>query len=95
MVKEEIEVEVIGVDLDARLASEEGEAVAEFEQEGFHLAKDGVFEALFEVAILEPEEVEDVGIANDEGGRKLVVAAQRGELGADDFLGFPKMAVHS
>ena len=52
VVEEEVEVEVVGVDLDASLATEKGEAVAELEQEGFELAEDGVFEILLWVAVL-------------------------------------------
>ena len=66
VIEKEIEIEVVGIDLEAFLAGEEGKAVAEFEQEGFDLAEDGVFEILLEVAVAEAEEVEDVGIAENE-----------------------------
>lgn len=49
--------------------------------------KDGVFQILFEVAVLEAEEVEDVGVAENEVGRELVLAAERGELGFGNFFG--------
>jgi hypothetical protein len=88
VLEEEVEVEVVGVDLDAGLAAEEGEAVAEFEEEGFEFAQDGVFEVLFEVTVLEAEEIEDVGIAEDEIGGELVLAAEGGKFGLGDFLGF-------
>jgi hypothetical protein len=68
VIEEEVEIEVVGIDLYAGLATEEGEAVAEFEEEGFEFAQDGVFEVFFEVAVFEAEEVEDVGIAEDEVG---------------------------
>lgn len=48
----EIEVEVVRIDPDALLAGEEGEAVAELQEKGFDLAEDGVFQVLFEVAVL-------------------------------------------
>ena len=53
MVEKEIEVEVVGINLDARLTTKKGKAVAKFEEECFEFAQDGVFEVFFEVAILE------------------------------------------
>ena len=87
MVEEEVEVEVVGIDLDAGLASEEGEAAAEFEEEGFEFAQDGVLEVFLEVAVFEAEEVEDVGIAEDEVRGELVLAAEGGEFSPGDFFG--------
>ncbi len=87
VVEKEVEVEVVGVDGDAFLASEEGEAAAEFEQEGFDFPEDGVFDILFKVAVAQTEEVEDVGIAEDEGGGEPVFGAQGGEFGAGDVFG--------
>lgn len=86
VVEEEVEVEVVGVDGDAELAGLEGEALAEFEEEGFEFAQDGVLEILFQVAVAKAEEVEDVGIAEDEVGAEFVLGAEFGELGPGDFL---------
>lgn len=86
VIEKEIEIEVVGIDLNAFLAGKEGEAVAEFEQEGFNLAEDRVFEVLFEIAVVKAEEVEDVGILEDKGGRELVLAAKLGELGFGNSL---------
>lgn len=85
VVEEEIEVEIVGVDGDAFLPGEESEAVAEFEQKRLDLAEDGVFEVTFEIAIAQAEEVEDVGIPEDEGGREFVLRAQGGEFGVGEI----------
>ena len=37
-------------------------------QEGFEFAEDGIFEVFLEVAVLESEEVENVGITENEVG---------------------------
>ena len=87
MVEEEIEVEVVGIDLDAELAGLEGEALAEFEEEGFEFAEDGVFKVFFQIAVLETEEVEDLGITEDEVRCELVFTAEGGKLGPGNFLG--------
>ena len=68
MVEEEVEIEVVGINLNALLPSEEGEAGAEFEEEGLDLTEDGVFDIFFEVAVAEAEEVKDIGVAKDEVG---------------------------
>ena len=85
MVKEEVEVEVVGINLNSGLASEESEAVAEFEEKGLEFTQDGVFEVFFEVAVLEAEEVEDVGITEHKVGGELVLAVEGGEFGLGDL----------
>jgi len=86
VVEEEVEVEVVGIDGNAELAGLEGEALSEFEEEDFEFAQDGVFEVLFEVAVPETEEVEDVGIAEEEVGGEFVLGAKVGEFSFGDFL---------
>ena len=87
MVEEEVEVEVFGVDLDAGLASKKGEAIAKFEQEGFDLAQDGVFKVFFEVAVVEAEEIEEVGISEYHARGNLILGAESGYFGFCKFIG--------
>jgi hypothetical protein len=47
IVEDEIDVEVLGIGADALLASDEGEALAQFQQEGLQVIDEGLFEAAF------------------------------------------------
>ena len=62
---EEDEVHAIphAADAQAALASDEGEVAAEFEQEGFEMAHEGVFEIGLGVFVLEVEEFEHERVA--------------------------------
>jgi hypothetical protein len=62
---EEDEVHAIprAADAEAALASDEGEVAAEFEQEGFEVADEGVFEVGFGVFVAEVEEFEHERVA--------------------------------
>ncbi len=88
VVEEEVDVEVVVVDLEAFLAGDEAEACAEFEEELFDVAEDGVFEVFFEVVVVEVEEVEDVGIFEEEVGGDFLVVAELVEVVADGGFGF-------
>lgn len=51
-------------DAQAALATDEGEIAAEFHEEGFEMADEGVFEVCFRVFVPEVEELEDEGVAD-------------------------------
>ena len=87
VIEEEVEIEIIGIDLDSLLAGEESEAVAEFQEESFDFPQDGVFKVLFEVAVVEVEEVEDVGIPENHVRGNPVLGAKRSYFGFCNFFG--------
>ena len=66
--KSQIKIVVHAVHSNAFLALQKGEANAEFEDEGLHFAQDGSFDILFSVAVLEAQNIKQVGIAEDEVG---------------------------
>ncbi len=72
IVEQQVDAEVVSVDLDPLLASDEGEPAAELQDERLELAEDGVFQVFLQVAVRDAEEIEDVGIIEDHLGRDLI-----------------------
>src|SRR5262249_19187192 len=66
MVEEQVDIVVVSVNGDALLPRDEGESDAELQNEALQLPDDGVLEVLLQVPIREPEEIQNVGIAEDE-----------------------------
>jgi hypothetical protein len=62
VVKEEVEIEVVAANVKMILASNEGEALAEFEDEFFDFGQQGEFEFALAERFCEGEEVEDVRV---------------------------------
>ena len=62
--KDEVHAIPHAADAQAALASDEGEVAAEFEQEGFEVAHEGVFEVGLGVFVLEVEEFEHERVAD-------------------------------
>ncbi len=68
------------------LPLDKGEPNAKFQNERFHFSQDGGLKVLFGIAVLEPEKSEDIGIAENQVGRKAVLIAERGKLFASELL---------
>ncbi len=68
------------------LPLDEGKAGAEFQEEGFDLAENGRLKVFFAVGVLEPEEIEDIRIAEDEIGRQRVAVAEGLQFLFDQFF---------
>jgi hypothetical protein len=83
--EQQVEVEIVLADAHALLPGDEGEAAAQLQQHALDLAQDGALEVAFAVGALEPEQVEQVGIAKDDVGAHLPVAKSV-DLGRDDLL---------
>ena len=62
MVEQQIDVEVAVADVQVDLAADEGEALAEFQQEAFELMQEFGFQLPLVEGLFEREEVEDVRI---------------------------------
>ncbi len=71
VVEDEVDVVVLFADGDALLPGLEAEAGAEFEQEGLQVIEESCFEVFLQVVRLfgQPDELENVGIADDLGDR--------------------------
>jgi hypothetical protein len=52
VVEEQIDVKIIIVNLETFLTGDEGKACAHFEQKFLDVSQDGIFEILFEIAIV-------------------------------------------
>jgi hypothetical protein len=83
--EQQVEMKIVLADTDTLLPGDEGEAAAQFEQHALDLAQDGALEVAFAVGTLEPQQVEQVGIAEDDVGAHLPVA-KSADLGRDDVL---------
>src|ERR1700719_2590300 len=80
MIEQQVDIKVFIVHPDPLLPRNEGETIAEFEQEGFDLLQDRGFQLSLAVAVVKPEEIEDVRVAEDQRGREAVFIAQRSEF---------------
>lgn len=76
VVEEQVDIEVVSVDDNPFLAVDEGETAAQLQNEALDLAQDGGFQVLFAVGVGQAEEVEEVGIAEDQVGSQDVLLAQ-------------------
>ena len=76
VVEDEVDVEVVAFEGEALLAGEEGEAVAEFEEEGLEVGDEGALQIGLDelLGFGETEELDDEGILEDVGGRLRAVA---------------------
>ena len=75
MVEQQVEVVVLGIDQHPLLPLQKGKADAEFQDKTLHLAQDRRLHVLLGIGVVQPKEIRDVGIAEDEIGRQLVLAA--------------------
>ena len=87
MVEEQVHVVVVAVERDALLAFDEGEARAQLEEKTLDLAQQGGLEVLLTVGVFEPEEIEHVGVLENEVGSQLVLRTQCFELLANELVG--------
>jgi|SRR5271157_4552799 len=62
MIEQQVDIKVFIVHPDPLLPRNEGETIAEFEQEGFDLSQDRGFQLSLAVAVVKPEEIEDVRV---------------------------------
>ena len=62
VVEQQVDVEIVVVDLQTFLASDKSEPCPQLKKEAFQFPQNGVFQILFQIAILQAKEVEDVGI---------------------------------
>ena len=85
VVEEQIEEEVLVADLEVDLASDEGEAGAEFKEEVLDMGDQASFQFFFATATIGADEVEEVGIFEDLGGKVRVC---RRQSGGEIVLGF-------
>ena len=86
MVEEQIDVEVLAVDDEALLASDEGEVRAQLEKKGLELAEDGLLEIALAVGVAKAQEVEQVGVAEHQIRRELVGGVKCVELLPDQLV---------
>lgn len=89
VVEEQVDVEVLVVDLHPLLPGDEREAGPELQQELLDIAEDGVLEIALQVAVLQPQEVEEVWVLQEERRRHHLLLAQPGEVVPDGLLGLP------
>jgi hypothetical protein len=75
MIEQQVDIKVFIVHPDPLLPRNEGETIAEFEQEGFDLSQDRGFQLSLAVAVVKPEEIEDVKVAEDQIGSEAVFRA--------------------
>lgn len=80
IVEEQVDIEVISVELNALLASDEGETSTQFQQDHLQLPKDSVFEVPLHVMVLEIKEVEDVWVFENQSRTDLTASLQDREL---------------
>ena len=80
IVEEQVDIEVFSVELNALLASDEGETGTQFQQEHLQLPKDSVFKVPLHVMVLQIKEVEDVWIFENQGRTDLTASLQGREL---------------
>ena len=87
MEEQQVDVVVVTVEGDALLPLDEREAGAELEEEALDFAQQRRLEVLLAVGVAQAEEVEQVGVLEDEVRRDLVGGAERGQLLADERVG--------
>ena len=87
VVEQQIEVEVLLIHMHVHLPRHQGEARARPQQEGLHLADDGGLQVALLPGIVQPQKVEDVGIAHEQRRRHALGAARRDRLLRDQRLG--------
>jgi hypothetical protein len=75
MIEQQVDIKVFFVHPDPPLPRNEGETIVEFEQEGFDLSQDRGFQLSLAVAVVKPEEIEDVKVAEDQIGSEAVFRA--------------------
>jgi hypothetical protein len=81
--EQQIEVEVVAVDGHPLLAGDEGEALADLEEERLDVPQDRCFQVLLQVGVVEAESVEDQGIAECVAGDRRPLGNLRvGDLAA-------------
>ena len=80
MEEKQVEVVVFTIYRDAFLSSDKGEANAKLQDEGLQFAKNRGLQIFLAVSVVQPEEIEEVGIAEHEVGRELVLLAQCGQF---------------
>ncbi len=82
MIEEQVEVEIIVADIEAVLPADEGEALAEFEQEFLEVGEQAGFQFALMEGLFEREEVEDVGVFEGlaRPGRTAAAGAWRSKL---------------
>jgi len=90
MVKQQVEVVIPAVNLHPLLALHETETHAELQNKRLHLAQDGRFDVLLRVGVLQPKEIEQIRIAEHQGGGQLVLLAQLLQFHLGQFGGFPR-----
>ena len=88
LVEQQVHVKVFTIDHDALLPGQEGESAAQLHDEALHLSQDGCFEILLLVGVLEPEEVEQIGISQDQIGRDEIFVAEGSEFDSCQLGGF-------
>lgn len=89
VVEEQVDVEVVVVDLHPLLPGDEREAGPELQEELLDVAEDGVLEVALQVAVVQPQEVEEVRVFQEEGRRHHLLLAKPGEIVPDGLLGLP------
>ena len=62
MVEEQVDVEVVVADFEAELPADEGEPLAQFEQEAFELMEKIRLQLPLVERLLERQEIEDIGV---------------------------------
>ena len=76
MVEKQIDVVIVAVHLNPFLAGDERKAHAQIENELLQLPQNGVFQVLFQIPVLDPEEFEKIGVAKHQIRREPIILAQ-------------------
>jgi hypothetical protein len=94
MIEEQIEIVVLVADLEMVLAADEGEALAEFEDQGSKVLDERAFQVALEDFRTERQEVEGIGILDDLLGQGRLFGRQRArEVGQRATLACEQVAL--
>ena len=83
MEKQQVNVIVVPAHLDALLPAHEGEVAAQFQNESLQLGQDGLFQVFFGEAIFQVQEVQQVGVFQEQRRAGAGALAELGQFLAD------------
>ena len=95
MIKEQVKMIILVVNLHPFLPGHEAKARAQFQNEGLHLAQNRRLNVRFRVSVAQPEKIQHVGIAKHEVGREAVLERKAANSCRISLSGFFDSAVRS
>lgn len=95
VVKQQIDIEIVAIELDAFLPRHEGDTGTEFKQKSFQFAQDGVLQVALQESVLQAQEIKNVGVFEYQRRSRLALVARAASAWRISSSGFLEIAVRS